>query len=118
MKTRDGFLRFQGGDCYLLYIITTVVLPFDMCGPLRRQHAAGQIEMARVVRGFLARLRLKREAAAVTVVQAGYRGYNARKVLETSRAAQRQLEARTTTVQVSETVLCYSTTEVVFQVLR
>lgn len=111
-------------------------------GSPRLRQDAGQIQMARITRGFLAKVRLQREeaaaklrveqeaaaakvklereaaeakiklereVAAATVLQAGYRGYNARKAFETSRAARRKLEARTTRVQASGRDILFNT---------
>lgn len=130
--------------CYLqknTRYMSTVPLS-DMSGSHRLREEAGQIQMARITRGFLVTARLQREAAAAkvraeqeaaaekvrleseaaaekirleseaaaaTVLQAGYRGYNARKAFETSRAARLKLEARTTRVQASGREVLFNT---------
>ncbi|CAM9114900.1 unnamed protein product [Pylaiella littoralis] len=64
---------------------------------MRQKQSVAQVEMARAARGFIERKRRQRENSGATVIQAGWRGYNARKVLESSRAARRKLEARRAT---------------------
>ncbi|CAM9140833.1 unnamed protein product [Ectocarpus fasciculatus] len=63
----------------------------------RQRRAAAQVQIAKAARGLIQRKRLERETAASTVVQACWRGYNARKTLESSRAARRTLEGRRAT---------------------
>lgn len=72
----------------------------------RQQRCAAQVSVARVGRGFIERKRRQRETSGATVLQAGWRGYNARKAFETSRAAKRSLEARRATTLQARRASC------------
>ncbi|CAM9491552.1 unnamed protein product, partial [Scytosiphon promiscuus] len=63
----------------------------------RQMRDAAQAKLARVARNFIQRESHRRDMGGATVVQASWRGYNARKTLETSRAARRSLEGRRAT---------------------
>lgn len=93
---RDAPLTYS---CVLANTPILHTMPLSSCPPMlhRQKREAAQIKLSSVARAVIERERLEREACGATVLQASWRGYNARKALETSRAARRTLEGRRAT---------------------